>query len=333
MNTLSITDAIQTLLHEGIVAIPTETVYGLAARADSILAIEKIYTAKQRPRDNPLICHFDSLAMIQTYVPHIPESAAILLRAFTPGPLSVLVSLPPDSPLLPATGGRDSVICRIPNHNLAREIITAVGVPLAAPSANTSGKVSPTTAQMVFEDIGNRIDGIVDGGPCMVGLESTIVDCRNESKVTILRPGSIGAIEIEQALQHTQTHTNPSTPFLVHEKPEQTSETTPGAKYRHYAPRTPIFSYDRKSIMNGQEAIAVIGTTEALEEERIPGHATPFSLGSRTHMSDVAQKFYATLTDIDHGHFTRAYIISTDWSEGSITTALKNRLEKVLNHE
>lgn len=332
MYTLTTEQAIHILQHEGIVAIPTETVYGLAARADSEIAVEKVYVAKQRPRDNPLICHFTSLEMIDRYIPDLPISAKLLLDMFAPGPISVLVPLPKNSLLLPATGGRDSVICRIPNHPLALQIIQAVGVPLAAPSANTSGKYSGTTAEMVMHDLGNRIGGVVDGGPCMVGLESTIIDCRESSRVTILRPGVLGVEDIQPVLDEAYRVKACSEKIMcVEANAQEPKETTPGMKYRHYAPHTPVYPFVLDALLEHREKKhVVIGTDEALLQANLPSNTKTISLSSHQNMPEVARRFYQSLYILDTLHADAAYIIFNDWPNNALGKALKNRVEKML---
>lgn len=333
MNILSPTEAIARLIHGSIVAIPTETVYGLAARADSETAVEKVYIAKQRPRDNPLICHFDSLAMVEAYIPNLPATARLLLTMFAPGPISVLVPLPNNSPLLPATGGRTSVICRIPNHPIALDIIRGVGVPLAAPSANTSGKFSPTTADMVMNDLGDRIDGVVDGGPCMVGLESTIVDCRENNRVTILRPGALDSTDMQPVLDDGFARSLFSEKIFCSDAPQkQTDDTTPGTKYKHYAPKTPVHECTKDFfITNTKQEVVVIGTDEALAQAHLPSHVKTISLGSNKNMAVAAQRFYHSLYTLDSVNAHVACVLHSDWpNKNAYTSALKNRLEKIV---
>ncbi len=333
MPLISESDAIHLLQKEDIVAIPTETVYGLAARADSLVAVEKVYVAKQRPRDNPLICHFDSLAMIQKYVPNLPGAARMLILALAPGPISILVHLPENSPLLPATGGKQSVICRIPDHEVARRIISGVGVPLAAPSANTSGKVSPTTAEMVEHDIGGRIPGIVDGGPCTVGIESTIVDCRNKDRLVILRPGVIGVEDIQILLDAAHRDKPLLTPITCEEaETAGDTETTPGAKYKHYAPQTPVYPFSSEAIRTANiKKTVVIGTAEALIEANLPPNTQTISLSSRQNMPEVTRRFYHTLFTLDTMGPDAAYLIYSDWPKGALGRALTNRVKKILS--
>jgi L-threonylcarbamoyladenylate synthase len=210
----------------GLVAFPTETVYGLGANALSAQAVAGIFTAKGRPADNPLIVHVASVDDVAPLVAGIPPLARILMDAFMPGPLTLVLrrsSLVPDL----VTAGLDTVAVRVPSHPVARALIRLAGVPVAAPSANRSGRPSPTRAEHVLEDLAGRIPWLVDGGPCGVGLESTVVDATGEVPV-ILRPGAVTAehLSLATGLDPIDASSHPgSTPR------------SPGLKYRHYAPR------------------------------------------------------------------------------------------------
>lgn len=223
-----------TLLKNGaLVAIPTETVYGLAANALDETAVRAIFEAKGRPQDNPLIVHIDSPAMLPLLTAAIPAKAHALMDAFWPGPLTVIL---PKSDAVPAavSGALDTVAVRMPSHPVARAIITAAGVPLAAPSANLSGSPSPTTAARVAADMDGRIAAVVDGGDCEVGVESTVITlCTPRPR--LLRPGGvtltqlcavIGAVDVDDAVL------NPL------KDGEQVA--SPGMKYKHYAPKAAV---------------------------------------------------------------------------------------------
>ncbi len=186
-----------TLLQAGeVVAFPTETVYGLGADATNSDAVAKIFQAKGRPADNPLIVHVAEKAQINKYVTEIPQIAEKLIDAFMPGPLTVILKSNQKIASL-VTAGLDTIAIRIPDHTVARALIEASGRPLAAPSANTSGKPSPTQAIHVFQDLNQKIAGIVDGGEAGVGVESTVVDCTGELPL-ILRPGGVTKEEMER---------------------------------------------------------------------------------------------------------------------------------------
>lgn len=192
--TTSPDDAAQCLLQGGTVAIPTETVYGLAALATDDVAIAKVFAAKKRPSDHPLIVHVSSIEMARMFG-DFPPVAESLANRFWPGPLTLVVER---TPLVPdaVTGGRDTVAIRIPRHAAARRVIELCGTGLVAPSANSFGHVSPTSAAHVLHDLEGRIDMVLDGGDCEVGVESTIVECAGELQV--LRPGAITVADIEE---------------------------------------------------------------------------------------------------------------------------------------
>ena len=218
------------LLRAGeLVAFPTETVYGLGADAFSSTAITKIFAAKNRPADNPLIIHISDVAMLSAVAREVSSTAKALIAAFWPGPLSIVLPKHPHIPAV-ATAGLDTVVVRFPAHPAAQALISAAG-PLAAPSANRSGKVSPTMAAHVFADLQNKIPLILDGGAIEYGLESTVVDATTAPAV-ILRPGSITREQLE-----------PVVPTIDVAEAEKSVQRSPGMKYRHYAPDTPMILF------------------------------------------------------------------------------------------
>lgn len=226
--------AIQVLTDGGVVAIPTETVYGLAARIDRPQAIEKIFQTKERPFFDPLIVHVSSIEQAKNLVRHWPRSAEILAKKFWPGPLTLV--LPKSALINPMiTSGLDSVGIRMPNHPLALEIIRQVGVPLAAPSANKFGRTSPTSAEHVSNEFKNENVFVVDGGPCHVGIESTVLLIRennSEQILSILRKGHISQSDLSKALAEAQI----TSVFTdTHDKKE-----SPGHMKHHYMPGIPF---------------------------------------------------------------------------------------------
>lgn len=226
--------AAELLRQGGLVAFPTETVYGLGGNGLLQEASRKIYAAKGRPSDNPLILHISKLQELGPIVKQIPDRARLLAEAFWPGPLTMIMEKAEQVPY-ETTGGLDTVAVRMPEHPVARRLIALSGVPVAAPSANTSGRPSPTRADHVETDLSGKIDAIVDGGPAGIGVESTIVDVSGDSPV-LLRPGAVTREMLEAAL---------SEPVLMDpalEKPLDPSvhPKAPGMKYRHYAPKAPM---------------------------------------------------------------------------------------------
>ena len=228
-----IADAVKILKSGGIVAIPTETVYGLAASAYNIKAIGNIFKAKGRPLDNPLIVHISSPEEIYGVVSEFPELAKKLTEKFWPGPLTVILPKNRDIPL-EVTGGMDSVAVRCPANVIAQKVISMTEVPLVAPSANISGRPSPTKFEHVVADLNGKIDAVIDGGDCEIGLESTVVSLvSNVPKV--LRPGKVSVEEIEKIIGKVEVDK------FVHEKFQGSQKVlSPGMKYKHYSPQTPV---------------------------------------------------------------------------------------------
>lgn len=213
----------------GLVAFPTETVYGLGASAFDENAAAKIYAAKGRPSDNPLIVHLADCSELERVVREIPENAKLLFSHFSPGPLTVIMKKS-DSLAKTVTAGLDTVAVRIPSNPIARALIRAAGVPIAAPSANISGKPSPTTSKHVIADMDGKIDAIIDGPDCDVGVESTIIDLTGDRPV-MLRPGGITYSEIKKLLPDIEIDRHITEAVTVKDKPK-----CPGMKYKHYAP-------------------------------------------------------------------------------------------------
>ena len=217
----------------GLVGIPTETVYGLGADGLNGEAVSRIFEAKGRPQDNPLILHIPDVSWLERYCKEIPLTAYRLAEAYWPGPMTMILyhkDMVPQS----VTAGLDTVGMRCPSHKLCRDIIAAAGVPVAAPSGNTSGRPSPTTAQHMMEDMDGKIDAIVDGGPCSVGVESTIIDLTCQPP-RLLRPGGITLEQLQAVLGEVAVDPAVTRLLGAGEKPK-----APGMKYRHYAPKAPV---------------------------------------------------------------------------------------------
>lgn len=228
-----IEQAAETLKNGGLVAFPTETVYGLGADGLNGEAVKKIYEAKGRPSDNPLILHIADHCMLKGIVQSVNDTAKVLMDAFWPGPLTLVF---PKTDQVPkeTSGGLNTVAVRFPAHPLAQKLILKSGTPVAAPSANSSGKPSPTRAEHVYEDLNGKIPWILDGGACEIGVESTVVDVTGEKPV-ILRPGKI-TIEQISALFEGTTYDR----HLIAEAGEVVAPKSPGMKYKHYAPKGKI---------------------------------------------------------------------------------------------
>ena len=220
--------AVEILRRGGLVAFPTETVYGLGADATNPEAIGRIFAAKGRPPTNPLICHVADESMARQYARHWPAAASNIAEAFWPGPITLVV---PKAASIPAeaTAGRETVGLRAPNHPLALELVRAFGKPIAGPSANKSNHISPTTAQHVRDELGGSVDLVLDGGACSVGIESTVLDVSGERPV-ILRPGGISREQIESVIGRVDVFAGSVSGDMA--------ASSPGQHARHYAPRT-----------------------------------------------------------------------------------------------
>lgn len=267
--------AAATILREGgLVAMPTETVYGLAANAADAEAVARIYAAKERPQFNPLIAHVSSVEMAQREGV-LAANAKRLVEAFWPGPLTLVVEVAAKGSVSElARAGLDSIALRMPGHPVAQRLIEAFGGPLVAPSANPSGKISPTRPEHVLQDMGDQVDLILDGGACAAGVESTIIDARGEHPA-LLRPGSLDPAEIEKIW-----------PGLIRPTLNPDAPQSPGQLLRHYAP-------DAKLRLNAEapeagEAYLGFG----------PGNAT-LNLSPTGDMTEAATNLFAMLRDLD----------------------------------
>ena len=249
-----ISEAAEILKQGGLVAFPTETVYGLGGNGLDKEAAKKIYAAKGRPSDNPLILHVSSIEEVYPLVKALPEKAKKLMEAFWPGPLTLVL---PKSDLVPkeSTGGLETVALRSPENALTLSLIRACGFPIAGPSANLSGRPSPTEASHVFEDLGGRIEGILEDGAVGIGVESTIVDL-SENCPTLLRPGAITIEDLEEVLGE-KVAIDPT--LLGKSMAEGFTPKAPGMKYRHYAPKAEMILFKKKEedeTRSGQEETA-----------------------------------------------------------------------------
>lgn len=223
------------LIQDGqVVGMPTETVYGLAADATDPDAVARIFAAKGRPSDNPLIVHIADASALHTVAREVPQIAMALAEAFWPGPLTMILPRREEIPLI-TTGGLDTVGVRMPDHDTARALIRAAGKPLAAPSANRSGYPSPTTAQHVMDDMHGRIPAVIDGGACACGLESTVVCFDADETVRILRPGFVTAEMLRAVVPSVVIDSG-----IFRDAKSDEPVRSPGMKYRHYAPNARV---------------------------------------------------------------------------------------------
>lgn len=323
------------LRNGGLVAFPTETVYGLGGNALDETAAKKIYEAKGRPSDNPLIAHIADLDGLLPLVSEIPEAGKKLMKAFWPGPLTLIF---PKSSRVPygTTGGLDTVAVRMPSDPVARALIRLAGVPVAAPSANTSGRPSPTTADHVWQDMNGKADMIVDGGAVGIGVESTIIDVSGKVPM-ILRPGAITQ-EMASAVLGSEVPLDPaitSGPMKAGVRPK-----APGMKYRHYAPKADL------TLVEGERG-AVTETINRLAGERLgQGFSVGIicteetknlypagmvkSLGFRAKEETLAHNLYAVLREFDD--LKADFIFSESFSKDHLGQAIMNRLTKAAGY-
>ncbi|MCI5730653.1 MAG: threonylcarbamoyl-AMP synthase [Eubacterium sp.] len=317
--------AAQILRRGGLVAFPTETVYGLGGDGLQPEAAKRIYEAKGRPSDNPLILHISSREELPAIVADIPKKAEALMDAFWPGPMTLIFQKSKQVPY-ETTGGLDTVAVRMPQHEGARQLIARAGVPVAAPSANTSGRPSPTTAEHVKEDLWGRIDMIIDGGAVGIGVESTIVDVTEDVPV-ILRPGHITKQMIEEVAGEVRMD-----PGLAGENPEVKPK-APGMKYRHYAPQAQmtVIEGPLKAVIGRicelaarypAEKVGILATDETVAYY---SHGQVLSVGSRKQHT-IEQGLYGVLREFDHRGVE--VIFSESFPEEERSEAIMNRLLK-----
>ncbi|MBO5208580.1 MAG: threonylcarbamoyl-AMP synthase [Lachnospiraceae bacterium] len=317
----------------GLVAFPTETVYGLGGDALNPESSRKIYAAKGRPSDNPLIVHIAKMEDLEPIVKEIPEAARKLSEAFWPGPLTMIFQ---KSDIVPyeTTGGLDTVAVRMPVHPVAMAFIEAAGGYVAAPSANRSGRPSPTSAKYVEEDMQGRIEMIIDGGDVEIGLESTIVDMTVE-KPMILRPGYITKEMLEEVLQSV------SEDQTMMSLESGQAPKAPGMKYRHYAPKgdltivdgneEQVVEYINKQVPFLQKEghkVGIIGTESTIA--RYQGDVCK-SAGSRQDETTIAKELYRILREFDDEDVT--VIFSESFDTAGIGQAIMNRLLKAAGHK
>ncbi len=303
----SLAEAARVILAGGLVAIPTETVYGLAADATNARAVAGIYTAKGRPSFNPLICHVASLAMAETLAEFSPLARALAAR-FWPGPITLVLPRKPGCPVADiTTAGLPSIALRSPKHVASLELIRAVGRPLAAPSANPSEQLSPTTAAHVAAGLGSKIDLIIDGGACVAGLESTIV-APGESGAVLLRPGALSRSDIEML-------TGP-----LRAPDHAAGVVAPGMLRRHYAPRARLRT-NATSVESG-EAFLAFGVPPR-------GVSPSLNLSIRGDLAEAATNLFAMLRALDDQHDSIA--VAPIPSEG-LGEAINDRLNRAGAH-
>jgi len=326
--------AAQIICRGGLVAFPTETVYGLGADGMSEDAARKIYAAKGRPTDNPLILHIADRKDLERITDKVTEDADKLMTCFWPGPLTLIFEKRKEIPY-GITGGLETVAVRMPSHPAIRELIRMSGTAISAPSANTSGRPSPTMAEHVWEDMAGRIDMLIDGGSVGIGLESTIVDMTVDPPM-LLRPGYITVPMLKRVIGRLQID-----PSLMEEAAPGVKPKAPGMKYRHYAPRAEL------TIVEGELDKAAEEIERLAEEKRRQGYRTGIIateetrkfyhggdvriIGTRQDEETIARHLFAVLREFDE--LGTQYIFSEAFSQQDLGQAIMNRLLKAAGHQ
>lgn len=319
--------AVNLLNKNEIVAFPTETVYGLGGNIYSDLAIEKIFKAKGRPSDNPLIIHVGNIDQVKLIGKEISDKAYKLMAQFWPGPLTLIFKRKDKriSPLV--TAGLDTVAVRMPDHPIALALIKKANSPIAAPSANRSGKPSPTRADHVNADLKGKIAAIIDGGETGLGIESTVVDCTVDPPV-ILRPGSISQEQLEAVIGEVALDQALLTTGLAPK--------SPGMKYRHYAPTAELYLVDgppnfiQQLVNENRQQGKKVGVLTTIDRETIYESDLVLCSGHRDHLQSVASNLFATLRKFDESEVD--IIFSEMFPEEGIGSAIMNRLLKAASN-
>lgn len=327
-------DAASILQKEGLVAFPTETVYGLGGDALDTGAAKKIYEAKGRPSDNPLIVHIADIESLRELVKDVPEKAYQLANKFWPGPLTMIMCKSNKVPY-GTTGGLDTVAIRMPSNKIALQLIRESGVCIAAPSANTSGRPSPTKAEHVIEDLNGKIDMIIDGGAVGIGLESTIVDLTSEIP-TILRPGYITKEMLEEVIGTVEIDKT----IIAKKMDPNLRPKAPGMKYKHYAPKAEL------TIVEGEEQAVIDKINEFAKQKMKDGYQVGViatdetfarykascvkTIGSRHDEEQIARGLYAILRDFDEQQVDVIY--SEGFADSKLGQAIMNRLLKAAGY-
>ena len=314
--------AISYLNASEVVAFPTETVYGLGAVATDETAVKKIFAAKGRPSDNPLIVHIGTVEELELYVAHIPDVAKRCMEAFWPGALTLVMEAKQNVLAPSVMPGRKTVGIRMPDHPVALQLLRQLKKPLAAPSANRSGKPSPTKAAHVYEDLNSYIPCILDGGMTGIGLESTVLDVTTEIPV-ILRPGGVTKEMLEVVI-------GPVLQPTIDEQKLESTPKAPGMKYTHYAPNAPVYLLEEgQSVEQAIEALQQQGYKVALLAPASFAHVKAdyyFTFGDEHNLEQMGAILYDALRQCDKTDAT--IILATTTSSQGVGAAIMNRLEK-----
>ncbi|MDN3018093.1 L-threonylcarbamoyladenylate synthase [Paenibacillus sp. BSR1-1] len=323
-----IVDAANFLRENEVVALPTETVYGLGGNAESDEAVAKIFAAKGRPGDNPLIIHIADKEHLSRFVSEVSRTAEVLMDAFWPGPLTIVFNKKEGVLSEKATAGLSTVAVRMPDHPVALALLKSCGLPIAAPSANSSGKPSPTSADHVLDDLNGKIAGVVDGGQTGVGVESTVVDC-TEAVPVILRPGGVTKEQLEDVIGEVRID-----PALTDEASKPKS---PGMKYKHYAPNAPLYLVSGtrdflQRLVEEEEkeglSAGVLTTEEYVDQFKAD---VVLACGHRDELETVAAALYDTLRRFNQ--LKVDIIFSEMFPNEGVGHAIMNRLLKAAGNK
>lgn len=329
-----IKEAIAAIKRGELVSFPTETVYGLGADATNEIAVQQVYLAKGRPSDNPLIVHVATKEQVSDFTDDVSEKAQKLMDSFWPGPLTLIFNLK-NSTVLPSvvTGGLQTAAFRMPNNKLTLQLIQQSGTVLVGPSANTSGLPSPTTAEHVYHDLSGKIFGVLDGGACQVGVESTVLDMSDSSGVPIiLRPGAITKGQLTKVIGEVQMDQHI---LSENEKPK-----APGMKYKHYSPNTPVVMIDYR-LNNWQEAIDFYVEKDATvgilcsegTREKLVNYTNFYRLSEISDVSEAMRHLFAGLRELDQSNPKLSVILVETFDEEDEGLAYMNRLKKAANQK
>ena len=315
-----IPEAAAALKRGELVAFPTETVYGLGADATNVTAVGKVYAAKGRPSDNPLIVTVADADMVGQYATITPL-AAKLMQAFWPGPLTIILNILPGRLSMKVTGGLQTAAFRNPDNALTRKLIATAGVPIVGPSANTSGKPSPTTADHVLHDLDGQIAGVLDDGPTQVGVESAIIDL-TVTPPAILRPGAIGPDELEPLIGHVDT--------AAHHVGQNEAPKAPGMKYKHYAPAAQVVVVDDPAQFSAAvtwakqtgQVFGLLATDAILAQyPTIPSYSLGKDVQSAAHALFAGLRWFDLHPDV-------TLVLAQAFSKTELSAAYMNRLLK-----
>ncbi|MFQ5732540.1 MAG: L-threonylcarbamoyladenylate synthase [Planctomycetaceae bacterium] len=312
-----ITRAARLIREGGLVAFPTETVYGLGTDALDENAVARVFEAKNRPTFDPLIVHVYDVAQLADLVTEIPQAAQKLIERFWPGPLTLVLPKTERVPDL-VTAGLPTVGVRIPDHSLALELLREADVPVAAPSANRFGCISPTTAEHVAEQLGETVDYILDGGPCRVGVESTVLRVSVSSIPVMLRPGGVSWEDIEAVI-------GPIKQPAATPEADESAQPSPGMLIRHYAPQTPL-EIERSPVFRNSRASERVGLLAFTPHPQAEQFAVVETLSPSGDLVEAAAGFFAALRRLDAADLYR--IIATPFPEQGLGRALNDRLQR-----